>query len=109
MAGGLAFEVPIGDILSAVETGEQKVPFLGEKDALRVSVDLRKAVVRISVHFAQFQIDVLGSEGYPAITAVTKKVTGSGGSSNSVDIPIGQFVQAIKDGADKIRVEQLPS
>jgi len=105
----LAFEVPMKNIFLAMETGDQRVPFLGEKEALKVSMYLAKAVVRISVHFGQFRIDFINKEGYPVITAETRRRTGSGGSSNSVDIPIGQLVQAIKDGADKIRVEQLPS
>lgn len=101
----VAFEIPIEGVRSRLAIG-QFVPFLGDPQALKVWIDLKEATICFHAPFDQFRIEIKG-DNFEAIAYKTKKNVGTGGPHNIVEIPINLLSEAIKAGADTLRVQQL--
>lgn len=109
MTTGLAFEVPMEQIVYAVSATRRNVPFMRESEAITIWIELKKGTVNIGVNFSQFQVEVIGQDEKPMLTVQTPRTFGGGGSNNSVEIPMVEFLEAIKAGAVRLRIEQLPA
>lgn len=101
-----AFELTAASVVGLLN-GKRPITILGSDNVFRVGVDLLKADILIEAQ-GEFRIQLLKDKDVLATGDGRKQGLG-GGSHNTARISVVVFSEALKDGANIIRYEELPS